>query len=179
MQAGNWQPVARDQEVLFKDVKADIKPYTTKDFPPPDTSLAKAVAAFAESHLDSKTFNHSNRVYYFGLAIIKATFPDWEIDTETWYCTCLLHDIGLAEKFHLTTKMSFEVSYATVTRLTHGVVLIGVQFKGGIVARELLLENGAKEEQADSVCEAIILHQDIWIQSGNISLNGQMIILGT
>ena len=53
------------------------------------------------------------------------------------------------------------------------------QFKGGIVARELLLENGAKEEQADSVCESIILHQDVWIKSGNISLNGQMIILAT
>jgi len=47
------------------------------------------------------------------------------------------------------------------------------------VARELLLENGAKEEQADSVCESIILHQDVWIKSGNISLNGQMIILAT
>jgi cyanamide hydratase len=177
MQVGNWQPVARDQEVLFKDVKADVKPYTTEHFPPPDTPLARAVAAFAESHLDSKTFNHSNRVYYFGLAIIKATFPDWEIDTETWYCTCLLHDIGLAEKFHLTTKMSFEVSLSL--EMTHKIGLTGVQFKGGIVARELLLENGAKEDQADSVCESIILHQDIWIKSGNISLNGQLIILGT
>lgn len=47
------------------------------------------------------------------------------------------------------------------------------------MAREFLLENGASEDQADSVCESIILHQDVWIQSGNISLNGQMIILAT
>jgi cyanamide hydratase len=111
MQVGNWQPVPRDQEVLFKDIKFDVKPYTTSDFPPPTTELAKAVQEFAKSHLNAKTFNHSNRIFYFGLAIIKATFPEWEIDEETWYCTCLLHDIGLAEEFHLTTKMSFEVSH--------------------------------------------------------------------
>jgi hypothetical protein len=29
------------------------------------------------------------------------------------------------------------------------------------VAREFLLENGASEDQADSVCESIILHQDV------------------
>lgn len=53
------------------------------------------------------------------------------------------------------------------------------QFKGGIVARDFLLQHGAKEDQADSVCESIILHQDVWVKGGNISLNGQMIILGT
>lgn len=110
MQIGNWQPVPRDQKVLFKDIKPDVKGYTTSDFRPPTTDLAKSVQEFAKSHLDSKTFNHSNRIYYFGLAIIRATFPEWEIDKETWWCTCLLHDIGLAEEFHLTTKMSFEVS---------------------------------------------------------------------
>lgn len=57
--------------------------------------------------------------------------------------------------------------------------LIPRQFKGGIVAREFLLKNGASEDQADSVCESIILHQDVWVKSGNISLNGQMIILAT
>jgi cyanamide hydratase len=111
MQVGNWQPVARDQEVLFQNVKsASPKPYTPSDLPPPSTKLAKAVSEFARTHLDPKAFNHSNRIFYFGLGIIKTTFPDYEIDEETWFCTCLLHDIGLAEKFHLTTKMSFEVS---------------------------------------------------------------------
>jgi len=109
MEVGNWQAVARDQEVLFKNVKADPKPYSPESLPPPTTKLAKSVEEFAKSHLDPKAFNHSNRIFYFGLGIIKDTFPDYVIDEETWYCTCLLHDIGLAEKFHLTTKMSFEV----------------------------------------------------------------------
>jgi cyanamide hydratase len=113
MDIGNWQPVSRDQDVLFKGVNSDVKvkPYTPSDIPPPSTPLTKVVEEFARSHLDSKAFNHSNRIYYFGLAIIKATFPEYVVDEETWFCTCLLHDIGLAEKFHLTTKMSFEVGH--------------------------------------------------------------------
>jgi len=112
MEVGNWQPVARDQEVLFEKVKnSKPKSYSPADLPPPTTKLAKAVTEFAKAHLDAKQFNHSNRIFYFGLSIIKTTFPEYVIDEETWFCTCLLHDIGLAEKFHLTTKMSFEVRH--------------------------------------------------------------------
>ncbi|KAF7328760.1 Cyanamide hydratase [Mycena venus] len=41
-------------------------------------------------------------------AIIRSHFPDWKYDNETWYLACLLHDIGTADKFLATTKMSFE-----------------------------------------------------------------------
>ena len=64
---------------------------------------------------------------------------------ETYYLTCLLHDIGLAQRFHSTTKLSFE-------------------FKGGIVARDLILKSGGVEDQADSLCDAIIRHQDIFVK---------------
>jgi cyanamide hydratase len=53
------------------------------------------------------------------------------------------------------------------------------EFKGGIVARDFLITNGASEEQADSVCEAIIRHQDIFVEGGNITENGQIIQLAT
>jgi hypothetical protein len=56
-----------------------------------------------------------------------------------------LHDIGTAERFLATTKMSFE-------------------FKGAIVARDLILARGGPEDQADSVCEAIVRHQDIFVK---------------
>lgn len=187
-QVGNWQPVPRDQDVLFSHISTSeltLHPYTPSELPPPSTDLARSVEQFAKSHLDAKQFNHSNRIYYFGLAILKATLPDLEeeVDRETWWCTCLLHDIGLAEAFHLTTKMSFEVSLTLLcgTAVLRYCVIIALkmQFKGGIVARDFLLQNGASEDQADSVCESIILHQDIWVKGGNISLNGQMIILAT
>lgn len=65
---------------------------------------------------------------------------------QTYYLACLLHDIGTAERFLSTTKLSFE-------------------FKGAIVARDLILSVGGqeREDQADSVCDAIIRHQDIFV----------------
>ena len=80
-----------------------------------------------------------------GTALVKTHFPQWSYDSETYYLTCLLHDIGTADAFFATTKMSFE-------------------FKGAIIARDLLLANGAIEDQADGVCEAIIRHQDIFVK---------------
>lgn len=76
---------------------------------------------------------------------MKTHFPSWIYDSETYYLACLLHDIGTAERFLATTKMSFE-------------------FKGAIVARDLILQQGGVEDQADSVCDAIIRHQDIFVK---------------
>lgn len=65
---------------------------------------------------------------------MKTHFPEWRIDTEAWYLTCLFHDIGTADSYLSTTKMSFE-------------------FKGAIVAREFILQHGGVEDLADAVCE--------------------------
>jgi cyanamide hydratase len=80
-----------------------------------------------------------------GIAIAKTHFPEWTFDHETYYLASALHDIGTAERFLATTKMSFE-------------------FKGAIVARDLILQLGGVEDQADSVTDAIIRHQDIWVK---------------
>jgi cyanamide hydratase len=95
-----------------------------------------------------------------GAAIVKSHFPEWDFDFETYYLSSLLHDIGTAPEFFMTTKMSFE-------------------FKGGITARDFLIQNGAPEEQADQVCETIIRHQDIFVKGGNITEIGQIIQLAT
>ena len=76
---------------------------------------------------------------------MKTHFSQWTYDSETYYLACLLHDIGTADAFLATTKMSFE-------------------FKGAIVARDLILEHGGPEDQADSVCEVIVRHQDIFVK---------------
>lgn len=114
-----------------------------------------------QKELNERTFNHSNRVYIYGVlifvdvvlyltcvtgtALVKTHFPSWSYDSETFYITCLLHDIGTAERYLASTKMSFE-------------------FKGAIVARDLILSKGGVEDQADSVCDAIIRHQDIFVK---------------
>ena len=95
-----------------------------------------------------------------GTAIVKTHFPEWSYDNETYFLACLLHDIGTADKFLATTKMSFE-------------------FKGAIVARDLILSLKGAEDQADSVCDAIIRHQDIFVNGGNITMIGQILQLAT
>ncbi|KAF8628577.1 hypothetical protein AX17_005973 [Amanita inopinata Kibby_2008] len=152
--------VVRDPDLLFHEhptasgdhPKQD--PFKAEDFPVPDTELAR------EETLDEQTFNHSNRVYIYGVALTKTHFPSWSYDLETYYLTCLMHDIGTAKRFLATTKMSFE-------------------FKGGIVARDLILKLGGIEDQADSVCDAIIRHQDLFIKGGNITMIGQILQLAT
>jgi len=161
-----FTPVPRNPDVLFADhptasgdnPKQDL--FVASDFPWPDSPLVREVKAFVKKDLDEQTFNHSHRVYIYGVAITKTHFPTWSYDLETYYLSCLLHDIGTAEKFLATTKMSFE-------------------FKGAIVARDLILQLGGIEDQADSVCEAIVRHQDIFVTGGNITMIGQALQLST
>ncbi|KAJ7735906.1 hypothetical protein B0H16DRAFT_1419705 [Mycena metata] len=151
-----WEAVPRDPDVLFKGhptasgdhPKQDL--FTVEDFPLPESPLVNQVRDFVKKELDVPTFNHSNRVYVYGAALVKTHFPAWNYDNETYYLACLLHDIGTAEKYLATTKMSFE-------------------FKGAIVARDLILQLGGIEDQADSVCDAIVRHQDIFVKGGNIT----------
>ena len=135
-----------------------------------------------QKELDEQTFNHSNRVFVYGSALVKTHFPEWKFNenataVETYALSCLLHDIGTAERFLATTHMSFE-------------------FKGAIVARDLILGLGGPEGEADSVCDAIIRHQDIFVKGyeisgismhdlnqsarrGNITMVGQILQLST
>lgn len=50
-------------------------------------------------------------------------------------------------------------------------------FKGAIIARDLLLGLGCPDDQADGVCEAILRHQSISENGGNITMIGQMLQL--
>ncbi|KAF8346522.1 hypothetical protein F5887DRAFT_959471 [Amanita rubescens] len=145
-----FSPCHRPKQDVFK----------AADFPAPDSPLAREVRKFAQAELNEQTFNHSNRVYIYGVALTKTHFPSWKFDLETYYFACLLHDIGTANRFLATTKMSFE-------------------FKGAIVARDLLLKLGGVEDQADSICDAIIRHQDIFVKGGNITMIGQVLQLAT
>jgi len=161
-----FTPVPRDPDVLFKEhpTASGLNPkqikYSFTDFVLPDSVVVKDVKSFAQKELNEQTFNHSNRVYYYGTALVKSHFPTWKYDDETYYLACLLHDIGTAEKYLTTTKLSFE-------------------FKGAIVARDLILSLGGKEDQADSVCDAIIRHQDLFVNGGNITMIGQVLQLAT
>ncbi|KAG6879776.1 hypothetical protein C0992_011821 [Termitomyces sp. T32_za158] len=149
-----FTPVPRDPDVLFDGhptasgdhPKQDN--YRVADFPLPDSEVVRKVKAFVQIYA------------FLGVALVKSHFPSWSYDLETYYLACLLHDIGTAERFLATTKLSFE-------------------FKGAIVARDLILQVGGVEDQADSVCDAIVRHQDIFVKGGNITMIGQILQLAT
>jgi cyanamide hydratase len=106
------------------------------------------------------------RVYHYGLAIKRHVFPSWKFTDETYFLTCMLHDIGTTEENLTKTKLSFE-------------------FYGGFLALDLLQDRGrlsvdavAPREQAESVAEAIIRHQDL-CKVGKITAVGQLLQLAT
>ncbi|KAI9840125.1 MAG: hypothetical protein M1837_001886 [Sclerophora amabilis] len=152
----------RDPNILLNG-KDNIKapgPVLVKDVPLPDSTLAKTVMGHARAELAEETFNHSMRVFFYGQAIVREQFPDWAFSDETYLLTCLLHDIGTTAKNLRATRMSFE-------------------FYGGLIALDLLhQQHDAPKEQAESVAEAIIRHQDIG-ETGKITTVGQLIQLAT
>jgi len=143
---------------------------------PPSSPLAERVQAYCQAKLSSETFNHSMRVYCYGLAIARECFPDWHIDSgskleETWFCTAMLHDIGNAEEFIASTKLSYEF-FAGYHALD---LLQNPKITGGSARDQ---NSVATKEQAESVAEAIIRHQDVQ-DKGSVTLVTQLIQLGT
>jgi cyanamide hydratase len=136
--------------------------------PTPSNPLSQRIQSYAKSHLPQPTYNHSLRVYHYGLAIKRYAFPDWEFDDETYFLTCLLHDIGTTGENLRATKLSFE-------------------FFGGYLALDVLQHDGdardkgtavAPRAQAESIAEAIIRHQDLR-DVGSITAVGQLVQLAT
>jgi len=155
-----WAAVPRSRTVLLKDISPwDPAEYTVADIKIPDSEIAKKALQYAKDRLPEQTFNHSMRVYYYGAAIAQKHLPSFIPSLETYFLTCLLHDIGTTQGNLNATMLSFE-------------------FYGGYVALNQLQEYGAPREQAESVAEAIIRHQDLG-DIGTISTVGQLIQLST
>jgi cyanamide hydratase len=137
------------------------------EIPVPDTVLSERIKRYAQSHLPVPIYNHSLRVYHYGLAIKKHLFPSWEFTDEAYFLTCILHDIGSTEENMTKTKLSFE-------------------FYGGLLALNVLQEISnswapeatASRDLAESVAEAIIRHQD-FRDKGQITAVGQLLQLAT
>ncbi|KAJ5147375.1 uncharacterized protein N7443_001030 [Penicillium atrosanguineum] len=139
------------------------EPIPVSATPIPSSELAQRINSYARSHLPEPTYNHSLRVYHFGLAIKRYRFAhaDWDFSDETYFLACVLHDIGTTDENLQKTKMSFE-------------------FYGGFLALEVLQDGdgGAPQDQAESIAEAIIRHQDL-CDVGKITALGQLLQLAT
>lgn len=93
--------------------------------------------------------------------IVQQQFPEHakQFSPSTLALTCLLHDLGTSVENLSATHMSFE-------------------FYGAIKALQVLRDAGSTQDQAESICEAIIRHQDLGTE-GNITFLGQVIQLAT
>jgi cyanamide hydratase len=78
---------------------------------------------------------------------------------ETYYITCLLHDLGTTDENMYGTHMSFE-------------------YYGAFKALKFLCDNGASKDQAEAVSEAIVRHADLG-ETGTLTSLGMLIQLST
>ncbi|KAK4503597.1 hypothetical protein PRZ48_004512 [Zasmidium cellare] len=130
----------------------------------PKTSVVESATKYVKENLPKETFSHSLRVYCFGHTIVTQHFPSWIESNkasffETWALTCLFHDIATTPTNRNNTHLSFE-------------------FQGGFIALQQLQSYGAPVAQAESVCEAIIRHQDPG-ETGTVSRMGQLVQIST
>jgi len=163
VKAYGWTAQRRktDELLATRTGVKDAEPIPLTSIKLPDSKLAKTVMDYAKNELPLETFNHSMRVYYYGIAIALHSFPTWLSSTfnETYFLTCLLHDIGTTPTNITATLMSFE-------------------FYGGLLVLDILGKSGSPKPQAESVSEAVIRHQDLG-DTGTITTIGALVQLAT
>ncbi|KAJ5794946.1 hypothetical protein N7457_001545 [Penicillium paradoxum] len=162
--ANGWTSTPANAGTIFGDQPFINEPefldLNDIQFPFDDPTVAKTLK-YAKGTLHHETFNHSMRVYFYGMSITKQQFPKQAatLNPVTWALTCLLHDLGTAEENLTATRMSFDIY-------------------GGIKALSVLKDFGASTDQAEAVAEAIIRHQDMGVD-GTLTFIGQLIQLAT
>jgi len=161
-----WTAVPRSFTTLLSESQTALPStpapaYTISSLPFPSSHLVTSIRAYASKELPIETFNHSMRVYYYGLAILNHAFPTWITESflETYALTALFHDIGCTPKNLTSTLLSFE-------------------WYGGYLALAKLKDEGAPIEQAEAVAEAVIRHQDLG-DVGTITRVGALVQLAT
>lgn len=140
-----FTPVPLSIPILLKGKSKEIHiptPLKISSIEFPNTPVVLESLQYAKTELPIPTFNHCMRVFYFGLAIARDKFPEFYLSPETYLLSCLFHDIGTTTKNQHATLLSFE-------------------WYGGFLALQNLLSYGAPKEQAESVAEAVIRHQEI------------------
>jgi HD domain len=110
---------------------------TVAGIPIPDTPLARDVTDFIRSSQDDLLFNHSRRVYFFG--VLQGRHRKLEPDLELLYVGAMFHDLGLTETYSTSSRLRFEVD-------------------GANAARDFLLQHGIDEGEARKVWLSIALH---------------------
>ena len=102
----------------------------------PDTPLVQAITAHVRDVEDDLLFNHSRRVFLFG--VLQCRRRGLQPNLELLYAGAMFHDIGLTERYR-SSMLRFEVD-------------------GANAARDFLLEHGVEKTDVDKVWLGIALH---------------------
>jgi cyanamide hydratase len=73
IKAYGWTAMPRKVETLLA-TSTNVKPpapVSVRDISLPDSPLAKAVHEYAKKELAAETFNHSMRVFYYGMYLVQ------------------------------------------------------------------------------------------------------------
>ncbi|MBE1875350.1 HD domain-containing protein [Myceligenerans pegani] len=111
-------------------------PETIAGISVPDTALVRDATALVRGAADDTIFNHSRRVFLWGM--LKSKARGIEVDPELAYVGGLFHDLGLTSAYR-TTDRRFELD-------------------GAEAAYAFLRDHGRSEKEARDVWLAIALH---------------------
>src|SRR5260370_8228145 len=100
-----------------------------------DSKMARLATELARDTSPEYLFNHAARTFLFGALIGNAS--NLKFDSEILYLACILHDLGLTERF--AGPLPFEI-------------------QGAQAARPFLTENGLQIDQANIVSDVIAMH---------------------
>ncbi|KAF2396597.1 cyanamide hydratase, partial [Trichodelitschia bisporula] len=153
-----WSAVPVSLKAFLSTTSAkSTAPFAASSAPEPTSELSTTIRSFAQKELPEQVFNHSLRVYTYGIALVTQHLSHLLTPTfaETLYLTCLLHDLGCTPKNLRATKMSFE-------------------WWGALEGLRELRDVGAEKDQAEGVFEAIVRHQDLG-ETGNITALGAVL----
>jgi hypothetical protein len=100
-----------------------------------DSKMARLATELARDTSPEYLFNHAARTFLFGALIGNAS--NLKFDSEILYLACILHDLGLTERF--AGPLPFEI-------------------QGAQAARAFLTENGLPNDQANMVWDGIAMH---------------------
>jgi hypothetical protein len=100
-----------------------------------DSKMARLATELVRDTSPEYLFNHAVRTFLFGALIGNAN--NFRFDSEILYLACILHDLGLTERF--AGPRPFEI-------------------QGAQAARAFLTEHGLPNEQADTVWNGIAMH---------------------
>ena len=119
-----------------------VPPLDPAKFEPPDTAASRAAEAHCRAVSPPYLVNHCLRSYLW--ARLFAEHQRLSVDDELLYVACLLHDLGLTQR------------YASGRPGVHCFAIRGAE-----AARAVAREAGWPDERADAMAESITLHVNV------------------